>query len=457
VLPRTLVVENSPGPELEIPGDGGAPAVLRSPEGVAAEVERLRELAGDAAGGSLTVVGADERCEHGAAVSAIATALGLAVEDSAQPPERTAPLPDGNERLRRQCAEIDQFTQRVLATCADARRNFLPIADQLGQAPAQPLDFSSPEAYRASIAPFREQFATDVIGRFDRDLLPPKPRSQLVGHDDGVAIYRVVLDVFPDVIATGLLVMPDNIREGEQRPVVVCQHGLEGRPDDLLAGAEKERTYKGMATRLAQRGFITFAPQNLYLYGDRFRTLQRKANPLGKTLFSVIVPQHQQIVRWLASLPWVDPDRIGFYGLSYGGKSAMRIPALVEEYCLSICSADFNDWVWKNASTTAPYSYVWTGEYEIFEFDLGSTFNYAEMAALIAPRPFMVERGHFDTVGPDERVALEFAKVRFLYAARLGLPEHAEIEWAVGPHAIRGEGSYAFLHRHLEWPAPLAE
>ena len=156
------------------------------------------------------------------------------------------------------------------------------------------------------------------------------------------------------------------------------------------------------AVRLAEQGFITFAPQNLYIFGDRFRTLQRKANPLKKTLFSIIVPQHQQITDWLKTLPFVDPARIAFYGLSYGGKSAMRIPPLVKNYCLSICSADFNEWVWKNASTPEPYSYVWTHEYEIFEFDLGSTFNYAEMAALIAPRPFMVERGHFDGVAPDE-------------------------------------------------------
>ena len=44
------------------------------------------------------------------------------------------------------------------------------------------------------------------------------------------------------------------------------------------------------------------------------------------------------------------------------------------------------------------------------------------MAYLIAPRPFMVERGHFDTVAPDETVAYEFAKVRHLYNARLKLP-----------------------------------
>jgi hypothetical protein len=170
----------------------------------------------------------------------------------------------------------------------------------------------------------------------------------------------------------------------------------------------------------------------------------------------VIVPQHQQITDWLKTLPFVDGERIGFYGLSYGGKSAMRIPALVKNYCLSICSADFNEWVWKYASTRSEYSYVWSGEYEIFEWDLGSTFNYAEMAALIAPRPFMVERGHFDGVAPDEAVAYEYAKVRNLYAAKLGIADRTEIEFFVGPHTINGKGTFDFLHRHLNWPAPTA-
>ena len=120
---------------------------------------------------------------------------------------------------------------------------------------------------------------------------------------------------------------------------------------------------------------------------------------------------------------------------------------------MSICSADFNEWVRKNASTQDSFSYVWTGEYEIFEFDLANTFNYAEMAALICPRPFMVERGHFDGVGTDEWVAFEFAKVRRLYQAELGLSDRAEIEWFPGPHTINGQGTFRFLHHHLDWPA----
>jgi hypothetical protein len=281
-------------------------------------------------------------------------------------------------------------------------------------------------------------------------LLPPDVRSRKVFDEQLFTGYEVVMDVFPDVFAYGILLLPKNIKDGEKRPVVVCQHGLEGRPRDVADPKVENPAYHRYAVRLAEKGFITFAPQNLYIFQDRFRTLQRKANPIKKTLFSLIVPQHQQITDWLKSLPYVDPAKIAFYGLSYGGKSAMRIPPLVKNYCLSICSADFNEWVWKNASTKSPYSYVWTPEYEIFEFDLGSTFNYAEMAALIAPRPFMVERGHFDGVSSDEAVAYEFAKVNFLYDAKLGIGDRCAIEFFVGPHTINGKGTFAFLEKHLK-------
>ena len=66
----------------------------------------------------------------------------------------------------------------------------------------------------------------------------------------------------------------------------------------------------------------------------------------------------------------------------------------------------------------------------------------------IAPRPFMVERGHYDGVALDHWVAWEFAKVRRGYTM-LGVPNAAEIEWHNGPHTINGNGTFAFLHRHL--------
>ena len=317
--------------------------------------------------------------------------------------------------------------------------------------------------YKESISGLRDYFSKQVIGEFAtlQELVPPNARTR--AHEEGskTISYEVLLEVKGEVKAYGILTLPKDMRRdgSEKRPVVVCQHGLEGRPQSTT-GKKDHHYYKAFATRLAERGFVTFAPQNLYLGWDLFRILQFKANAVGCTLFSVMVPQHRQITNWLSSLPFVDGERIGFYGLSYGGKSAMRIPPLVDQYCLSICSADFNEWVWKNAATdqlSARYTYANKGEYEIFEFDLGGTFNYFEMAALICPRPFMVERGHFDGVAPDKTVAYEFAKVRSLYAAQLGIGSRAEIEWFVGPHTINGDKTYAFLHRHLQWPVPPAE
>ncbi len=65
----------------------------------------------------------------------------------------------------------------------------------------------------------------------------------------------------------------------------------------------------------------------------------------------------------------------------------MRLPALLESYALSVCSADFNDWIRKNVSIDFPASYLFSAEWEMPEFDLGHTFHYAEMAYLISRGP----------------------------------------------------------------------
>jgi dienelactone hydrolase len=457
IAPARVVIEASRGPELTLPSEGGAPARLVSPplEEVKAEFQRIGKLLGLVPWASRSLVHNEDGLPGSdRALREFLLGLETPLVEDRGPVEALRKDFEVAARQQRLFRAIDRHNQQLLEDSPAVRQQFLPIADQFHKPGSHPrLDLTSQASFVQSIESYREQFATEIIGRFDHKLLPANPRTRLFQESPKWTIYQVVLDVFPDVIAYGLLILPRDLKPGERRPVVVCQHGLEGRPEDTI-GKQGFAAYKAFATQLAERGFITFAPQNLYIFKDRFRTLQRKANPIKKTLFSVIVPQHQQITAWLKTLPMVDGERIAFYGLSYGGKTAMRVPPLVKNYCLSICSADFNDWVWKNASSRSPYSYVWTMEYEIFEFDLGNTFNYAEMAALIAPRPFMVERGHFDGVGPDDRVALEFAKVRHLYQARLGLGDRVAIEWFVGPHTINGKGTFDFLHKHLNWPAP---
>ncbi len=345
------------------------------------------------------------------------------------------------EIQKRQFDQLVAYTQKLWRDSDRTRGEFWKRADA-----------KSPEVWEKSCEPLRAYFHEEVIGKLPDPTIPLNPRSRQVYDEEKFTGYEVMLDVYEDVFAQGILLLPKDLKPTEKRPVVVCQHGLEGKPRDCIDPEPKRPIYKQFARQLVEKGYIVYCPQNPYYGKTEFRQLQRKANPLKLSLFSFIIRQHQRTLDFLEKLPGVDPDRIGFYGLSYGGKTAMRVPAVEKRYKVSICSGDFNEWIGKMVSVDLDRSYMWTHEYEMYEFNLGNTFNYAEMAALIAPRAFMVERGHDDGVGTDEMVASEYAKVRYLYANRLKIPDRTAIEFSVGGHEIFAKGTFEFLEKHLGKP-----
>ncbi|MFN5559288.1 MAG: alpha/beta hydrolase family protein, partial [Opitutaceae bacterium] len=377
------------------------------------------------------------------ALARFLAALGIEAEGNSNAPWQSVRLPDADARQQRQLSEL-------LAHADYLERRSEHERTRLNQRPAG----TTASTWHAASDALRQRFWDEHVGRLPDPSLPPNPRSRFLGQGRGYGMWEVTLDVWPGVFAWGTLLVPDGIAPGERRPVVVCQHGLEGLPSIALEDdvtTRDWRVYRAFPRTLAERGFICWVPHNPYRGATEFRQLQRRANPIGLTLFSVIVGQHQQHLQWLSSLPFVDPERIGFYGISYGGLSALRLPALLPQYAVSVCSGAFNTWSWKIMTRDFKGSYVFTHEYEQFSFNLAPTFGNADLAALIAPRPFMVERGHQDPVSIDEKVAQEYAKVARLYSD-LGIPERTEIEYFVGPHEIHGVGTVTFLHRHLRWP-----
>lgn len=457
VAPRSLIVEASRVPEVTGPPpvtrerSGATPnGMLTTPsvESVSAEIERARpwfaelkasgKLQFVASGNGAGLPGSDK------ALSALLAALGTrsSVAPDGGTPETLGPGVDPADRLRRQFDQLVEHTQRVIRRSPDKRAEFWKDADS-----------SSPDAWRRTTRRHRDYIWDEVIGRMPNPRIPANARTRLIYEQPRFRGYEVVLDVWDGIFAQGILLVPKDMKPGERRAAVVCQHGLEGRAADVADPSRDVPAYHRYAARLAELGFVTYAPQNPYIGQDRFRLIQRKGHPLKLALFSFIVGQHQRLLEWLGALPFVDSKRIGFYGLSYGGKTAMRVPPLLDGYALSICSADFNEWVWKNTSVDSRYSYLLTNEYDMIEFDLANVANYAELAMLIAPRPFMVERGHADPVAPDEWVAYEFARVRRFYATRMKLPERTEIEFFDGPHTINGQGTFDFLKRHLAQPS----
>ncbi|MEZ6066342.1 MAG: hypothetical protein R3B90_11695 [Planctomycetaceae bacterium] len=501
VAPRPLLIEAAVPPLVDgpqPPRDGqlpyAAPGRVSTPgfESVRREFGRAQELYSRLqAGGSIALISqaAGSAPVTDSAITKFLSQLGI---DDA-PGHRQRVIIDKRvdtaainaARQQRLVGELVRHTQATLHRSDKVRERFWSSADR-----------SSVEAWERSAREYRDRIHHQMIGRLPLPNAPLNARSRKVIDEPTHVGYEVVLDVYAGgpasrsaresgalatqlstlespVIAGGMLLLPKDLRPGERRPVVVCQHGLEGTPMDTITTDQSSRAwqaYKGFSTQLVERGFIVYAPQNPYRGEDEFRGIQRKSNPMGLSLFSYIIEQHRQSLRWLATLPSVDPQRIAFYGLSYGGKTAVRVPPLLTGsvsgpatvgslasgepgYCLSICSADFNEWIRKNASAEDRYSYVFTKEYEMYEWNMGHLAGYAELASLMA-RGRSWSNVVMTTVSlPTSGSAGEFAKVRRHYD-KLGVGDRCEIEWFNGPHTINGQGTFRCLHKHLEWPEP---
>jgi dienelactone hydrolase len=456
IAPRSLIVEASRGPEISGPpaaekgrAANAAPGRLVSPPlaSVRKECERAEPIFEKLGSRMPLVVSGSGRGDPGSAAAMKAFKLALSGggwthERGGGSPRILTPV-DPVARQHRQVLELIELSQRLADRSVNERRKFWAKADR-----------SSVQAWQESTGVYRKYLWDDLFGRFQSPAEPLEARTRRHSESRLWSAYEVVLPVWNDVIAYGMLLIPKNVKPGERRPVVVCQHGVNDRIQKLIDPAH-DNIYHHFATRLADMGFVVYLPQNPYVGEPEFpfRLFQRKANPLRRSIFSIILAQHERLLDWLATLPFVDERRIGFYGLSYGGETAVRVPPLLSRYAVAICSGNFNEWVHKTTDWNDRGTFLYMGGYDHYDFNLANTFDDADMASLMLPRPFMVERGHSDPVGTDEWVAYEYAKLRRLYDT-IGFSTRTSIEYFNGVHEIHQTGTIEFLKRTLDWHAP---
>ena len=266
VAPRPLTIETTAAPDViglppitdleRVRGRVGAPGKIEPAPlvEVQTEVARARPAyaAHDAA--DRLVLAEPPAADPGPGSAAALAALlqGLGVEPSGAAGD-TVPRDartgfDPAARQERQFKQIVTHVQQRLELAWRTREDFWSEADT-----------SSLEAWEESAAVYRRRFWEDLIGRCPDPSLPFNAKSRPYGKSDAWDGYEITLDVLPDVFAHGILLVPKGIAPGEQRPVVVCQHGLEGRPEDVIK--EEEGPYHAFAARLAERGYITYAPR----------------------------------------------------------------------------------------------------------------------------------------------------------------------------------------------------
>ena len=307
-------------------------------------------------------------------------------------------------------------------------------------------DYSSIEAYRKSVAVNRKHFV-DMLSVIQEERMPLDPEIETLAEEEKYSVRRVRLKVAPEVEAYGIMLIPRGA--AGRLPAVIAQHGFAGSPETVTGLLKKEDEYHRFGARLAERGYIVFAPRVMNNAKDR-TFLAHKAWLVGKRLIGLEVWKIMRVLDYLWLLPEVDRAHIGMAGLSQGGLTTLYAAACDERIAAAVVSGYFNLRTSKLAVPSPHYTaYIETLEDDKFVFDLLNEFSDSDLASLICPRPLFIEAGARDKVCYIEDVRKEFHLARDHYN-RLAIGERIQLGVHDGAHAFHGVESFDFLDKWLK-------
>jgi dienelactone hydrolase len=373
------------------------------------------------------------------AVSLLATGIQLAASGTeVMLPARCVSSVQAEAWRNRHFEERLQYLRKLIAD-SEAKRE-----SRWGLTARPRADFQKTQ--QAMLAEYRR-----LVGEVPTAAGPLRPRSELVLSAKKYRAYRVLLDLTGGIEVYGNLLVPEGIHG--RAAAVVCQHGLSGTPEMITGIGQKEDTpYHEFGRRLAERGYVVFAPLILHYHPVELTNQQvRMADAVGMMRVALAVAQTRRVVDFLQSLPFVDPKRIGYYGLSYGGYSALWISPLEERLAAVVVSGHFNDWRSKITADTVATSYLLHPDEDFYNWDILHRFTHVELVAMDAPRPVCIEYGTRDGITTPEWTAYAWKQ---LAAVRdhLGLSGRIILAQFDGVHEVRGEESFGFVDRFLRAP-----
>jgi dienelactone hydrolase len=311
------------------------------------------------------------------------------------------------------------------------------------------LDFSSQGAYLRSSAALRARLGASL--RFPPPGFEQKPTALAVetrvGEDD-IAVYRELrIPVLPGVESVGLYMRPKNAREQDRLPLVIAAPGRGGMPSPTSDGGLPTviRSSRDLSWDALQHGFAVWVPTFVH-YGrdsDDFRDrLTVRAWEANTSLPAIEIAKITRAIDALSQRNDIDADRIAMVGHSYGGFYTLYATALEPRIRVAVVSAYFND---REAVLEAsePGGFLdWRYPESL------SLWRDPAVAALVAPRPLLIEAGTQDQLFPIEGARRAAPQAAQFYA-RQGLAERFHFLEFAGRHDFEGPAAIAFIEKHL--------
>ncbi len=143
-----------------------------------------------------------------------------------------------------------------------------------------------------------------------------------------------------------MLFKPLDLKAGEKRPTITLVYGGPG-----VQRVNKAWGRKDFARMLAHHGFVVFMMDNRGATGrgKAFEDVLYRA--MGR---SEVIDQSVG-AEWLKSQDFVDPDKMGVYGWSYGGYMALHMLAQTDHYASGVSGAPVTDWALYDTAYTERY------------------------------------------------------------------------------------------------------
>ncbi len=351
------------------------------------------------------------------------------------PPADTPLDPEGIDRMRRASyRSYEEFLRSRLHALEAARPE------------EWRRDYTSIRRYLGSIKPMRERLKRMLgfwIEPSERNPVRRKRAEVLMRGPDFLA-RRFRFEIFPGLESYAVELIP---RSAGPHPGLLLQHGYGVTPEiacDLARTADgRDCGYHALGLRAVRRGFHVVAVHHPSGYGspgslcgsvpgfEDFgqnygkNRLHRMAVMAGGTLFGLDMMASSRGIDLLLAAPDVDPERIGMYGKSQGGQSALYLPALDERVKSSVASAYFNSRLAKLIGPSRTRCYVETHEEDKFFTEVIPCFSDADLVSLIAPRAFAAEAGETDSAVDFRMAEREFARASGHYR-NLRVPRQIE-------------------------------
>ena len=293
-----------------------------------------------------------------------------------------------------------------------------------------------------------------LVGEVSTEGTPLRPRTRLVLSTQKYRAYRVMLGVTEGVELYGNLLVPVDVKG--RAAAVIAQHGLNGTPEMVTGlGQTRDTPYHQFGRAMAENGYVVFAPLIAHHYPvKQINDQTRLADAVGMMRVAMAVAKTQRAVDFLQSLPFVDPRRIGYYGLSYGGYSALWIGPLVDRLKVIVPSGHFNDWRSKITADYTPTSYLRHPDEDFYNWDVLHRFTHVELITMMAPRPVCIEFGQRDGITTPEWTAFAWKQTAAV-RDHLGLADRIELAHYDGVHEIHGVETFDFLDRFLRPQRPV--